>query len=294
MRINIYQIDSEKDTKRVKFEGYDLTNENGGIDPAIYKCVFHGYVNAKTADDVYNIFNGFRESNIGTFQGHSLSVSDIVEVVDDVPEIFGKIDFLYGGEDHVAKVGETVYYTDPDKYYAEIHESQDCGRPIQAEVIAEQHLKLTEPGSYFCDSIGWKNIEFDKSLSAEMDGIRMLMILPHHPPVETYVKDELADLQRAVSDHGEDSYIEYTYPFDDDCMLLGNEEAKLIGMEGNRRLGNGIYAGPIFVTRDDGEGGLCDLTDAQVQKYSEMFAKPHDISPEETRADVGFTFYGWN
>ena len=293
MRINIYQIDGEKDTNRVKFDGYERTMSNGGIIPANYKCVFHGYVNAKTVDDVYNIFNGFRDSNIGTYQGHSLSVSDIVEVIDDIPEIFGKIDFLYAGEDHVGKIGETVYYTDPDKYYAEINESQDCGRPIQAEIIAEQHLKLTEPGFYFCDNIGWKDIEFDKSQSAEMDGLRVLMILPHHPPVETYIKDELDCLQRAVSDHGEDALIEFTYPFDDDCMILGNEEAKLNGMEGNRRLGESIYAGPIFITRDNGVGGLCSLTDEQVIKYSEMFAEPHDISPEETQADVGFTFYGW-
>lgn len=121
----------------------------------------------------------------------------------------------------------------------------------------------------------------------------MLMILPHYPPIETYVKDKLDDLQRAVSDHCEESRIEYTYPFDDDCMILGNEEAKLNGMEGNRRLGNGVYAGPIFITGDDGVGGLCNLTDEQVLKYSEMFADPHDISFEEVQNDVGFTLYGW-
>jgi hypothetical protein len=114
-----------------------------------------------------------------------------------------------------------------------------------------------------------------------------------YSPIVTYVKDELDDLQRAVSDHCEDAYIEYTYPFDDDCMILGNEEAKLNGMEGNRRLGSSIYAGPIFVTRDDGVGGLCSLTDEQVLKYSEMFAEPQDISPEEVQSDTGFTFYGW-
>ena len=250
-------------------------------------------MNAKTADDVYNIFNGFRDSNIGTYQGHSLSISDVVEIVDDIPEIYGKIDFLYAGEDHIGKVGDTVYYTDAEAFNNEIEESQDCGRPIKAEIIADQHLKLTEPGFYFCDSIGWQKIEFDKAQSAEMDGIRMLMILPHHPPVETYVKDELDRLQLAVSDHGEDALIEFTYPFDDDCIMLGNEEAKLNGMEGNRRIGNSIYAGPLYVTRDNGVGGLCSLTDEQVQKYSEMFAEPHDISPEETQGDIGFVLFGW-
>ena len=94
---------------------------------------------------------------------------------------------------------------------------------------------------------------------------------------DRYVKDDLAALQRAVSDHCEESFIEYTYPFEDDCMILGES----------------IYAGPIFITRDDGIGGLCSLTDEQVIKYSEMFAKPHDISPEEVQSDCGFTFYGW-
>ena len=292
MRINVYQIDGE-DNARIKFENYKHTLELGGVDPSKYKCVFHGYVNAKIADDVYNIFNGFRDSNIGTYQGHSLSVSDVVEIVDDIPEIYGKIDFLYAGEDHVGKVGDTIYYTEADAFNKEIQESQDCGRPIKAEIIADQHIKLTEPGFYFCDSIGWQKIEFDKTQSAEMNGIRMLMILPHHPPVETFVEDELKRLQLAVSDHGEDALIEFTYPFDDDCIMLGNEEAKLNGMEGNRRIGSSIYAGPLYVTRDNGVGGLCSLTDEQVQKYSEMFAEPHDISPEETQADVGFTLYGW-
>lgn len=85
----------------------------------------------------------------------------------------------------------------------------------------------------------------------------------------------------------------YTYPFDDDCMILGNEEAKLCGMEGNRRLFGSVYAGPIFVTRDNGEGDLCGLTDEQVKTYGEMFAVPEDISPAEVQRDVGFTFYSW-
>ena len=58
MRINVYQIDGE-DNARIKFENYKHTLELGGVDPSKYKCVFHGYVNAKIADDVYNIFNGF-------------------------------------------------------------------------------------------------------------------------------------------------------------------------------------------------------------------------------------------
>ena len=293
MRINIYQIDGDKDSKRVKFDGYERTLENGGIDPSIYKCVFHGYVDAQGLDDIYSIFNTFEHPHTQTFQGHSLSVSDIIEIEGDVPEIFGKIIYFNDGKEYVDPQGTTVFYTDSAKYYEDLNAERQLSRSIHAEILEDQHLKTCEEGFFFCDNIGWKPVNFDKSQTAEMDGVRMLMILPHKVPVVTYVKDELDSLQLAVSDHGEEALIEYTYPFDDDCMVLGNEEAKLIGMEGNRRLGESIYAGPIFITRDDGVGGLCSLTDEQVTKYSEMFAEPHDISPEETQADVGFTFYGW-
>jgi hypothetical protein len=174
-----------------------------------------------------------------------------------------------------------------------MEDARKHGQSIDFEVLEEKHIKLTETGCFFCDNVGWKKVDFDTSQTEEMDGVRMLMILPHRPPVVTYVKDNLHDLQMAVSDHGEEALIEYTYPFDDDCMVLGNEEAKLNGMEGNRRLYGSIYAGPIYITRDDGVGGLCSLTDEQVQQYSEMFAEPHDISDEETQSDVGFTSFGW-
>lgn len=172
MRINIYQIDSDKDNNRVKFDSYRRTLENGGINPAIYKCVFHGDVDGDL-EDVYTLFNGC--DHPGTYQGHSLSVSDIVEVIGDSEDI--------------------------------------------------------ESGSYFVDSIGFEKLpDFDSTECAEMDGLRMLMIQPHRTPIVTYVKDDLAALQRAVSDHCEESFIEYTYPFEDDCMILGNEEAKLNGI----------------------------------------------------------------
>lgn len=235
MRINIYQLDSEKDENRVKFCNYDFTQKHGGVLPQSYKCVFHGDVDGNL-EDVFTLFN--TPEHPGTYQGHSLSVSDVIEVV---------------GENE----------------------------------------KGITPGSYFTDSFGFKSIDFDSSRCAEMDGIRMLMIQPHRTPVVTYVKQDLSSLQRAVSDHCEEAFIEYTYPFDDDCMILGNEEAKLCGMEGNRRLFGSVYAGPIFITRDNGEGDLCALTDEQVKTYGEMFAVPEDISPAEVQRDVGFTFYGW-
>ena len=72
-----------------------------------------------------------------------------------------------------------------------------------------------------------------------------------------------------------------------------NDEGKLLGMEGNRRLDNGsIIAGPFFVIGDAGEH-FRSLTDAEVNKYLQLYAEPQQISQREVQADMGFTFYSF-
>ena len=77
-------------------------------------------------------------------------------------------------------------------------------------------------------------------------------------------------------------------------MVIGNEEAKLIGMEGNRRINGSVYAGPLLIAADDGEGGTTDLTDEQIERYRQMFSMPEDISDDEVQADTGFFIAGWS
>ena len=284
MRINIYQIDSDKDTNRVKFEGYEETLKYGGITPAIYKCVFHGDVDGDL-EAVYCTFN--HPDHPGTFQGHSLSLSDIIEVVDTETTPYGIVEYLSKDSDGNPYVDSRMFCDTQEEFDDEVWRCELNNEDISSVVLRND----IEVGSYFVDHVGFKKLdEFDTTKCAEMDGLRMLMIQPHRTPIVTFVREDIDDLQRAVSDHGEDSRIQYTYPFDDDCMVLGNDDAKCIGMEGNRRFGESIYAGPIFITRDNHNSGLCSLTDEQVQKYSEMFAEPQDISQDEVQADMGFTF----
>ena len=284
MRINIYQIDSDKDANRVKFEGYEETLKYGGINPAIYKCVFHGDVDGDL-EAVYCTFN--QPDHPGTFQGHSLSLSDIIEVVDTETTPYGIVEYLSKDSDGNPYVDSRMFCDTQEEFDDEVWRCELNNEDISSVVLRND----IEVGSYFVDHVGFKKLdEFDTTKCAEMDGLRMLMIQPHRTPIVTFVREDIDDLQRAVSDHGEDSRIQYTYPFDDDCMVLGNDDAKCIGMEGNRRFGESIYAGPIFITRDNHNSGLCSLTDEQVQKYSEMFAEPQDISQDEVQADMGFTF----
>lgn len=146
-------------------------------------------------------------------------------------------------------------------------------------------------GKYlFVDNFGFEEIPFDTSQTQKPeDLLRIVAIDPGYPAYEAEVGPDLQSMQRAVGG----GLIEVTYPFGDNAVMVGNEEAKLIGMEGNRRIGGGVYAGPLFIVGDDGEGGFCSLTDEQTAGYCQEFAQPEDISMEEVQADTGMRFYGW-
>ena len=233
MRIKVYQVNGELDRHRTKFRDYDsVLKEAGRVDPSVYKTVFDGDVDCKNLEEVFNLLN---TNHPPAYQGHSLSVSDVVKVCD----------------------------------------SQEGN---------------TEPGFYFCDTIGYRSLaEFDDAKSEPLHGKKMVIVEPHKPAYEALVEDSLESLQRAVK-----GYNEITYPFDDNAFVIGNEEAKLIGMEGNRRINGSVYAGPLLIAADDGVGGTADLTDKQVERYKQMFSMPEDISPEEVEADTGFFIAGWS
>lgn len=82
MKIKIYQVNMERDPNNVCFMGYDRLEKLQGmtdIDSTIYDKVFEGEVNCFTLEKLYEIFN--REHPAG-YKGRSMSVSDVVEIVD--------------------------------------------------------------------------------------------------------------------------------------------------------------------------------------------------------------------
>ena len=68
-------------------------------------------------------------------------------------------------------------------------------------------------------------------------------------------------------------------------VMVGNEEAKLIGLPGNRRFPEGIVAGTFFICGDNGED-FCSLTDEQCEKYVRQFAEPEQITRQEVEDDM--------
>lgn len=199
------------------------------------------------------------------------------------PEELGEYAMETYGEDMPQNgIGEEVFAEVADIWY----------NGKNREIPDTKYVPITRKGVFFCDSFGFKAIDTDTSKISHVEGVRCLMLLPGKAPEEIYIPDRLDAWQNTVSDHGEESLMEVTYPFDDNAVIVGNEEAKLIPMQGNRHIGGQVYAGPLFIVGDNGMGEFCDLTDKQVEKYNELFADPEDISPEEVESDFGYFITG--
>lgn len=114
--------------------------------------------------------------------------------------------------------------------------------------------------------------------------LRVLMVEPHESPHELFITDQLDDLQETVG-----GLIE-VIGNGDGTLIVCNDEAKLNGMDGNRRLNGDVIAGPFFVVGEDGEN-FRSLTDEEMQKYMQRFKEIEDISPEEVQSNMGFYFF---
>ena len=79
--IRIYQIDLDRDNDGVAFEPYGTLARYQGspdVNPALYDKVFDGAVDVSDIEDIYRIFNVEMPEG---YEGRSLSVSDVVEIV---------------------------------------------------------------------------------------------------------------------------------------------------------------------------------------------------------------------
>ena len=115
------------------------------------------------------------------------------------------------------------------------------------------------------------------------ENLRILMVEPRKAPYEASIPHELTAMQQAVG-----GLIEVVRN-GDGTLLVCNEEGKLLGMEGNRRIPGDVLAGPFFVVGDAGET-FRSLTEEELTRYRERFAEIEDISPQEVQAATGFFF----
>lgn len=173
MKIRIYQINLERDTDKVAFMALDTLpklQESESINSALYDRVYEADVDCSNLEDVFKLFN---LNHPAAFAGRSLSVSDVVEIV-DAPAI--------------------------------------------------------EAGFYFCDSVGFKRVDFDPAQAQIKEAaMRVVICEPGKPARVAMIKPGLESLQSVVG-----GYIEPYYAFEEDVCIVCNEEGKINGMALNR------------------------------------------------------------
>jgi hypothetical protein len=283
MKIAVFQIKSELDKNKMKFENLDFVKaKQGGVDPAIYEKVFEGNIDCKNLEIVYTMFNS-ADTPI-THRGHSMSVGDVIKVADH-PKTVGVIDYLYKATDGTTKIGETCEYTNIEQYNADIADSIDCGRPFQKRDAFES----SKDGFYFCDSFGFAKIDFDENKISQSENlIKVVVIEPNKAPYTAEIENHFKAMQRILG-----GLIECTYPFEDDTVVFSNEESKLNGMDGNRTINGELYAGPLFIARDMPGGETGSLTESQIEKYLDRFKEIESYTQDDVQDSIHMEFYSF-
>lgn len=115
--------------------------------------------------------------------------------------------------------------------------------------------------------------------------IKVLMVEPGKHPRVTTLGNDLDSLQKAVSIGADyQGLIEIICIGNGDCLLC-NEEGKLIGLEGNRRLGDDIIVGVFYIMSEDEDGNLVSLSEQKIRHYMKRFWEPETFD----RADIEAT-----
>lgn len=121
--------------------------------------------------------------------------------------------------------------------------------------------------------------------------IKALMIEPGKHPVVMVLNGDLDSLQKAVSIGADyQGLIEIITIGNGDCILC-NEEGKLIGLEGNRRVGSAIIAGVFYIMSEGEDGELLPLTEEKIQHYTQRFWEPEVFDCAEIEPSVHIWFF---
>lgn len=93
MRIRIYQIEMSLDEQNVAFRSYAEMQEKypGDVPANLYRMIYEGVVPTKEFSVVFYIFNMAHPQD---YRGRSLSVSDVIEVVEESISTFYYVDTI--------------------------------------------------------------------------------------------------------------------------------------------------------------------------------------------------------
>lgn len=121
--------------------------------------------------------------------------------------------------------------------------------------------------------------------------IKVLMVEPLKEPKVVTLKTDLDSLQKAVSIGADYQGLIEIVTIDNGVCLLCNEEGKLIGLEGNRCIGNDIIAGVFYVVGENNDGELTSLNEKQIRYYDDRLRDMEQFSKNEVEDSMFAVFY---
>ena len=151
-------------------------------------------------------------------------------------EDYESLSRLQNSEKVNAEIYDKVYEGDVDaqdledvyRIFNVDHPDDYKGRSLSvSDVVEITDSEKEHPGFYYCDSIGFKEIDFDAELCHEKKSatITVVMCEPGKKAYVTEIGTRLEDLQAVV-----DGLIEPYYPFESPEAIVCNDEGKYNGM----------------------------------------------------------------
>lgn len=121
--------------------------------------------------------------------------------------------------------------------------------------------------------------------------MKILVVEPEKVPYEREISDDLHEMQEVVGGLIEPIYFEPK----NDALVFCNEEFLLNRSQPNRMVGDVLVHGTFFVVgnreTEYGEEESCSLTDEQISRYSEEFAKTIQEVEQDFQQDDGIIFF---
>ena len=231
--------------------------------------------------------NEDRDSERRCFLGtESITHRGLTPLVD--PSIY---ELVYSGEiDGTLEVLYQVFNSRPQPHppISTARPQDFHGRSMSvSDVVVVEGADGLPDGAYFCDSVGFKPVDFPIcEVPPKKETMTVVMLHPGKPAVIAEIGRSLNDLQAAVG-----GTVEQYSPFEDPVSLLCNEDGKILGLPLNRAIydesGNvlDIIAGPCFIC-GYGTENFDSLSPAMQQKYLNLFRNPEVISYDPKTREI--------
>ncbi len=157
LKIRIFQIDPDKDPNCLLFSSYDETMQSGGINSSAYRQIYGGTVNCSGLESIFVLCNSSQKPP--GYYGHSLSVSDIVEICDGENKGFYFCDragfqpvgFDISQTDHDKMLRVLIMECNKEPYTAEIQDCLKAKQSVVGGLIEPVYFDETDKTLIYCD-----------------------------------------------------------------------------------------------------------------------------------------------